>query len=75
MRPYKQYVAHGVLIVSTMYVLPAAIVLSVTEDWARGKTIRTIVRETLLDLSENLFDSLDNITDMSYFDIGERIEL
>jgi hypothetical protein len=75
MRPYKQYVAHGVLIASIVYIIPAAITMSVVEDWAKDKPWKDILKDNLIDIGESFFDSLDDITDMSYMDRGEAIEL
>ena len=74
-RPLKQYLYHGSVIVAVTIALPWAVALNTMEDWAKGKTLKGSLKTTLVDFGEGIFSLLDDVSDMSYLDHGDGIEL
>jgi hypothetical protein len=74
-RPLKQYVYHGALVASGAVALPWVVVLNTMEDWVQGKPLKSAVKESAWGFADGIFSLLDDVTDMTYLDVGEGIDL
>lgn len=76
-RPMKQYVYHGTTLVAMALIMPWVTTVSAINSIGsrQGNNLKTIVKDSLWGLGNGLVTVYDLVTDMSYLDHGDGIDL